>query len=70
MAETDVFCLSKLKIFEGIKENTPKDSREIVDVYEDLLFLWNFKSNNLRVANWRSAQCKDRMEVKFQVICF
>lgn len=68
MAEIDAFRFSNLKIFEGIRESLPEDSREIVDVYEDLLFLWNFKNNNLRVVNWRSAQAKDKTEVKYQVI--
>lgn len=68
MVEIDVFSFSKLKIFEGIKESLPDNSREIVDVYEDLLFIWNFKDNNLRVVNWRSVQSKERLEVKYQVI--
>jgi hypothetical protein len=59
MTEIDVFNFSRLKIFDGIKSSLPDESREIVDVYEDLLFAWNFKENNLQVVNWRAAQTKD-----------
>lgn len=67
MTEIDAFNFSKLKVFENVKDNLPDDAREIADVYEDLLFVWNFKNNNLQVVNWRSAQNKDGKEVKHQV---
>lgn len=69
MTETDVFNFSKLKIFDNIKQNLPEEARHIVDVYEDLLFVWNFKENNLLVINWRQAQnkIKNGNPVKYQV---
>lgn len=70
MTETDIFCFSKLKVFDSVKENLPDDAKEIMDVYEDLLFIWNFKSNNLRVINWRSAKNKEKDDVKYQVSCY
>ncbi|KAG5681118.1 hypothetical protein PVAND_010578 [Polypedilum vanderplanki] len=59
MTEIDVFKFSQLKIFDGLKDNLPEESREIATVYEDLLFAWNFKENNLQVVNWRAAQNKE-----------
>lgn len=68
MAETDVFQFSKLKLFAGITENLPECASDIIDVYEDLLFAWNFKDCNLYVTNWRSTQAnKDVNFVKCQV---
>lgn len=65
MTDTDVFNFNSLKIFNSIKDNLTEDAREICDVFEDLLFVWN--RNNLQVVNWRSAQSKDVNEVKYQV---
>lgn len=67
MVDTDSFRLSNLKIFNGIKDNFAEDSREICDVFEDLIYVWNHKENNLGVTNWRSAQNKDSKDVKHQV---
>jgi hypothetical protein len=64
MTEIDVFKFSQLKVFDGVKGALPDESREVVDVYEDLLFVWSFKENNLQVVNWRAAQTK---EAKTQV---
>jgi hypothetical protein len=67
MTETDAFKFANLKIFDSIKDNLPEGVREICDVFEDLVFVWDFKANCLLVANWRSAQAKDGKDVKFQV---
>lgn len=66
--ETDVFGFGKLKALENIKDNLPDNAREIVDIYEDLFFIWNFKDSNLRVFNWRLAQNKNEKDVKFQTL--
>jgi hypothetical protein len=70
MTEIDVFGFSKFKIFDSIKEHLPVESREIVDVFEDLLFVWNFKENVIQVVNWRNAQnaFKEGQSIKIQVI--
>lgn len=65
--ETDYFKFSTLKVFESIKENLPDDAREIVDLYEDLLFVWNSKDSNIKVVNWRAALNKTPKEIKYQV---
>lgn len=67
MTETDAFKFNNLKVFDSVKENLPDGAREISDVFEDLLFVWNFKENNLLVVNWRSAQSKDASSIKCQV---
>lgn len=67
MTDTDAFKLSGLSIFSKVKDIIAEESREICDVFEDLLFVWNHKEGNLMVTNWRSAQNKASKEVKFQV---
>lgn len=67
MTDTDAFKLSNLSIFTKVKDNIAEDSREICDVFEDLLFVWNHKESNLMVTNWRSAQNKSSKGVKHQV---
>lgn len=67
MTDTDALKFNSIKIFEAVKDNLPDDAREICDVFEDLLFVWNYKDCNLLVVNWRSAQSKDVVEVKHQV---
>ncbi|CRK99463.1 CLUMA_CG012569, isoform A [Clunio marinus] len=66
MTDIDVFKFSNMKIFESIQENLPDNAREICDVSEDLLFLWNYKESNLLVTNWRLAQSKSIS--KFQTL--
>lgn len=66
MADTDVFNFANLRIFDSIKKNLPEGAREICDVFEDLVFVWNFKESNLLVANWRSAQARDIKATHFQ----
>lgn len=61
--ETDVFNFNNWKVFDSVKDNS--SAREISDVYEDLVFVWN--RNNLQVVNWRSAQSKQGCDVKYQV---
>jgi hypothetical protein len=69
MAETDVFQFSKLKLFEEVSKTLPDGANQILDIYEDLVFVWNSKNGNLKVTNWRSAQaCKDGNIVKCQVL--
>lgn len=70
MTDTDAFKLSNLSIFAKVKDNIAEDSREICDVYEDLVFIWNHKENNLLITNWRSAQNKNSKDVKHQVSNF
>lgn len=66
--EIDVFKFSSLKVFDSIKENLPDEAREIADVHEDLLFVWNFKESNLQVVNFRAAQAiKNANNAKIQV---
>ena len=65
MTDTDVFNFNSLKVFDSIKDNLIEGAREICDVFEDLLFVWN--RNNLQVVNWRSAQYKNVKDVKYQV---
>lgn len=67
MTETDAFKLARLKMFDLIKGNLPEGAREICDVFEDLLFVWNFNESNLLVVNWRSAQSKEVTSVNYQV---
>lgn len=67
MTDTDAFKFTHFKIFDSIKECLPEGAREICDVYEDLVFVWNFKENNLFVVNWRTAQSKDVENLKHQV---
>lgn len=67
MTETDAFKLARLKMFDSIKGNLPEGAREICDVFEDLIFVWNFNESNLLVVNWRSAQTKEVANVKYQV---
>lgn len=67
MTDTDALSFSTLKIFDSVKDSLPDGAREICDVFEDLVFVWNFKENNLCLANWRSAQSKDVKSVKCQV---
>lgn len=67
MTDTDAFKFNNFKIFDSVKDHLPDDAREICDVFEDLLFVWNFKECNLLVVNWRSAQSKNACDVKFQV---
>lgn len=65
--DTDVFKFACLKIFDCVGGNLPEGAREICDVFEDLIFQWNFKESNLLVVNWRAAQSKDGKAVKYQV---
>lgn len=65
MADTDVFNFNSYKIFDSIQDHLTEGAREICDVFEDLLFVWN--RNNLQVVNWRSAQSKNINDVKYQV---
>lgn len=67
MTETDAFKLARLEMFETIKDNLPEGSRDICDVHEDMLYLWNFKDANLVVINWRLAQSKEESNVTHQV---
>lgn len=67
MTDTDTFNFAGLKIFDNVKGNLPEGAREICDVFEDLVFVWNFKDSNLLVANWRAAQVKDGKPTKYQV---
>lgn len=68
MIDTDFFKFSSLKAFEKINEKLPDDAREIVDVYEDLLFVWNHKNSNINVVNWRAAQSSSNLNtIKTQV---
>lgn len=67
MTDTDAFKFNNFKIFDSVKDNLPDDAREICDVFEDLLFVWNFKECNLLVVNWRAAQSKNSGDAKFQV---
>jgi len=69
MLDTDFLKFSSLKVFDHVKENLPDDAREIAEVYEDLLFVWNFKNSNIRVVNWRAAQTSSNKgkEIKHQV---
>lgn len=67
MTDTDAFKLSGLSIFAKVKDNIAEDSREVCDVFEDLVFVWNHKEGNLMVTNWRSAQNKASKDVKHQV---
>lgn len=66
MTDTDAFKFSSLKIFNSCG-NLADGAREICDVFEDLVFVWNFKESNLLVANWRSAQSKEASAIKYQV---
>lgn len=67
MTDTDTLKFNSMKIFNSVKDNLPDGAREICDVFEDLLFVWNYKECNLLVVNWRSAQSKDAETVKHQV---
>lgn len=67
MTDTDAFKLNNMKIFDVVKDCLPECAREICDVFEDLLFVWNYKDSNLLVVNWRAAQSKDVTMVKHQV---
>lgn len=67
MTDTDAFKFTNLKIFDSIKENLPEGARDVCDVFEDLVFVWNFKETNLFVVNWRAAQSKAVKDVKYQV---
>jgi len=68
MTDTDVFGFSSLKLFDSIKsDQLPDTAREICDVFEDLIFVWDYKESNLRVINWRATQSKDNKNVQHQV---
>lgn len=69
MLDTDFLKFSSLKVFDCVKDNLPDNSREIAEVYEDLLFVWNFKNNNIKVVNWRATQTSSntKKEIKHQV---
>lgn len=69
MLDIDFLKFSSLKVFDSVKDNLPDDARDITDVYEDLLFVWNFKNSNIRVVNWRAAQTSSNKgkEIKHQV---
>lgn len=67
MTETDVYNLSGKNIFDSVKGNVPEGSREVCDVFEDLMYVWNFKDSHLLVINWRSAQSKNTADTKHQV---
>lgn len=69
MTETDVYNLSGKSIFDSIKGNVPEGCREVCDVFEDLLYVWNYKESHLLVINWRSAQSTNTADAKHQV-CF
>ncbi|XP_070498591.1 nuclear pore complex protein Nup88 [Chironomus tepperi] len=70
MLDTDFLKFSSLKVFDSVNENLPDDAREITDVYEDLLYVWNFKNSNIKVVNWRAAQTSSNKgkEIKHQVL--
>lgn len=69
MLDIDSLKFSSLKVFDSVKDNLPDDARDITDVYEDLLFVWNFKNSNIKVVNWRAAQASSNKgkEIKHQV---
>ncbi len=66
MAETDAFNFSKFKLFEEVK-SFPENARGVVDIYEDLLFAWDFKDDCLKVVNWRLSHEKEVNSIKIQV---
>ncbi|CAG9806139.1 unnamed protein product [Chironomus riparius] len=70
MLDTDFLKFSSLKVFDCVKDNLPDDAREIAEVYEDLLFVWNFKNNNIKVVNWRATQTSSntKKEIKHQLL--
>ena len=72
MLDIDFLKFSSLKVFDYVKDNLPDDAREIAEVYEDLLFVWNFKDSNIKVVNWRAAQTSSntKKEIKHQVSHF
>lgn len=67
MTDTDALKFKSLTIFDSVKDYLPDGVREICDIKEDLLFVWNYSDCNLLVVNWRSAQSSDASTVKTQV---
>lgn len=69
MLDLDTFKWNKTELFKYLHKVLPKDfdqSHNIVDVKDDMLFVWNEAEKCLLSLNWRASMAKGSA-VKFQV---